>query len=113
MNKLLEVLDNLHDEVQGMRENGETDLRSVLHRIDSAKKEVKVKKAVLTGSFHIAQVDSDGYAVDDDFITFEKGMEVEVLREAPSSNEYKQYVIYSEQLGESTTVYERLLDFLK
>jgi hypothetical protein len=38
---VLTILDGLEDEVQSMREEGETDLRTVLHFIHNAKKLVK------------------------------------------------------------------------
>lgn len=46
MNKydVLEILDDLYEEVQWMRENGENDLRTVLHKIDSATRKVREYK---------------------------------------------------------------------
>ena len=43
MNKadVLEILDELEADVQAMREEGETDLRTVLHYISSAKYNVR------------------------------------------------------------------------
>lgn len=50
-----DILMKLHDSVQSMRENGETDLRSVLHLIDNAFREVKEanKKPVITKEEYI------------------------------------------------------------
>lgn len=44
MNKdnAIKILNDLSDEVQDMRESGETDLRTVLHLIDEAKKKVEL-----------------------------------------------------------------------
>jgi hypothetical protein len=39
--EVLEILDELESDVQSMRENGETDLRSVLHLIDVAIRQVR------------------------------------------------------------------------
>jgi hypothetical protein len=39
--KVLEILDELEDDVQSMREEGETDLRTVLHYISTAKYNVR------------------------------------------------------------------------
>jgi NTP pyrophosphatase (non-canonical NTP hydrolase) len=39
--KVLEILDELEDDVQAMREEGETDLRTVLHYISTAKYNVR------------------------------------------------------------------------
>lgn len=33
---VIEILDELYNDIQSMRENGETDIRSVLHRLDFA-----------------------------------------------------------------------------
>lgn len=38
--KVLDILFNLYEDVQSMREEGETDIRSVLHFINDAIKEV-------------------------------------------------------------------------
>jgi hypothetical protein len=41
MERVLEIMEELYDDVQTMRENGETDLRSVLHFIDRATTEIE------------------------------------------------------------------------
>jgi hypothetical protein len=38
---VLDIIDDLESDVQEMRENGETDLRSVLHMIDVATRKIK------------------------------------------------------------------------
>jgi hypothetical protein len=38
---VLYIIDDLESDVQEMRENGETDLRSVLHMIDVAYRKIK------------------------------------------------------------------------
>lgn len=48
MNKIdkdyvLHVLTQLYEDVQGMRENGATDLRTVLMYIDNAEAKIKIK----------------------------------------------------------------------
>lgn len=48
MNKIdkdyvLHVLAQLYEDVQGMREEGETDLRTVLHYIDNVEAKIKLK----------------------------------------------------------------------
>jgi hypothetical protein len=34
------ILNNLHSDIQSLRENGETDLRTVLHYVDAALSEI-------------------------------------------------------------------------
>lgn len=38
---VLDLINDLYYEIQDMRENGEGDLRSVLHRMDKLEREVK------------------------------------------------------------------------
>ena len=40
---VLHVLTQLYEDVQSMRESGETDLRTVLHYIDNAEAKIKIK----------------------------------------------------------------------
>lgn len=39
--KALEIINELRDDIQSMREEGDTDLRTVLHRIGTAYNEIK------------------------------------------------------------------------
>jgi hydroxymethylpyrimidine pyrophosphatase-like HAD family hydrolase len=48
---------------------------------------------------------------EDEAKTFKKDSIVEVVREVRSENGYKQYLIYSEELNDSTVIYSELLDF--
>lgn len=40
-NKILELLEELHDEYQSMREEGEHDMRTVLHMLDYTMDKIK------------------------------------------------------------------------
>lgn len=71
-----------------------------------------MKKAILKHRISIAELDSDNEILDE-IIIFEEGIEVEVLCEASSKSQYKQYVIYNDRIGESTVVYEGFLDFIE
>jgi hypothetical protein len=62
--------------------------------------------AKLTGSFELTEIGSD------EIIEFEKDMVVEVVREVTFDG-YPQYMIYSEELNESTVVYSGLLEFIQ
>lgn len=66
------------------------------------------KIAILTGSFSIKEVGTD----EEDICHFNKGMKVLVLRKVKSCQDIIQYVIYSEELNEATTVAEYLLEFV-
>jgi hypothetical protein len=71
-------------------------------------------KALMKTDIYTAEVYDDGELVDpEEIFGFTKGMEVEVLKEADSPNNYRQFVIYSKEIGESTTVFEGILDFIK
>jgi len=63
-------------------------------------------KAIMKETITVKEVSDDIYAQES---VFEKGMEVEILKEVKQKYGYKQFVIYSEELNESTVVYDGLL----
>lgn len=69
MNNIKGILYSLHDEIAGMRENGETDLRTVLHFIDNAIQEAaKNEKKVIEAapkSFSLYELTSNYLQVQD------------------------------------------------
>lgn len=68
-------------------------------------------KAKLTGSFAVGEL-YDDYTNVESIVEFKIGMEVEVLRQVTMNSDLKLFIIYSEELNESTVVQEGLLEFL-
>lgn len=62
---LLGILDELEDDVQSMREEGETDLRTVLHFISSAKHRLR---AEIKNSVVISKDEYESLVEDADFL---------------------------------------------
>lgn len=72
-------------------------------------------KAIMTSEVIVSEIFKSNYNLDiiDNKIVFAEGMEVEVLRIfTVDGSPYTHYVIYSDELKESTTVYEDLLKFI-
>lgn len=64
-------------------------------------------KAIMKAQVSVTEISEDG--VDNDIVVFEEGMEVEIIRELSPKYGYRQFIIFSEELNESTVVYEGLL----
>jgi hypothetical protein len=73
------------------------------------------KKAILKASFTLAEycgcnLNESECGYPDDIVQFEQGSVVEILKEVKSNNDFRQFIVYSEELGEATVVAETMLE---
>lgn len=73
------------------------------------------RKAILRSQFYLAEsCDGDLEFHDiDDQVHFREGLEVEIIKEVKSDNNFRLFIIYSEELNEATVVSDRMLFILK
>jgi hypothetical protein len=71
-------------------------------------------KAILKIEFKVSVIFPRAYD-DEDYVLFEEGMEVEVIKNIgpnPAAPNHTLFIVYSEELNESTVVSGRFLEFL-